>query len=492
MECFKCKSINPEGQKYCGNCGTNLDPSLGALKETLEPIIQRQVDIALKEQVKDQKLVEIETAQAIAVRMQEWAKLLGYFVGIPLVLLAVLLGFLGIRTFSDFKARIDEGEKVIEQRVTTFEEAISQTLQTQQEIVMAQTSISQTLQQTQQETQQLSQEANQARAEFQNLQDELQAINTLRDGVEILQQQVEQLGEAVNIRMIYMPPGVFIMGSDEGNSDEQPMHTVYLDAFYIDGTEVTNAQYRACVEAGACHTPGQTTYYDNPDYAEHPVVYVSWNDANAYCWWAGRRLPTEAEWEKAARGMDGRVYPWGNTFDGSKMNFCDRNCPYDWKDASVDDGYADTAPVGSYLAGASPYGALDMAGNVWEWVADWYDSGYYSQLPQRNPPGPDSSETRVLRGGSWKDGPDFVRCASRSRLVPGDKNESVGFRCARAALSEIYHLIRKGETLSSIAALYGVTAEAIVAANSIPSPYTIYAGQVLLIPIPEQSGGVSP
>jgi formylglycine-generating enzyme required for sulfatase activity len=240
--------------------------------------------------------------------------------------------------------------------------------------------------------------------------------------------------------MAYVPPGEFIMGSDR-RLDTQPAHTVYLDAFYIDKTEVTNAQYRMCVAAGVCRTPGNTVYYDNAGYAQHPVVYVNWNDADAYCRWAGKRLPTEAEWEKAARGTDGWIYPWGNTFDGSKLNYCDQNCSEGWRDTFVDDGYADTAPVGSYPSGASPYGALDMTGNVWEWVADRYDSGYYSQSPDRNPQGPasgelapDSSELGVLRGGSWQDGQGDLRCTVRFEYTLGNKHSAVGFRCARGSL----------------------------------------------------------
>ncbi len=131
--------------------------------------------------------------------------------------------------------------------------------------------------------------------------------------------------------------------------------------------------------------------------------------------------------------MDGRVYPWGNTFDGSKLNFCDKNCSYDWKDASVDDGYADTAPVGSYPAGASPYGALDMAGNVWEWVADWYDSGYYSRSLSRNPQGSDSGDRRVIRGGSWRHNVADGRAANRNKVTPDGADYGVGFRCARGS-----------------------------------------------------------
>ncbi|MFB0534451.1 MAG: formylglycine-generating enzyme family protein [Anaerolineae bacterium] len=253
--------------------------------------------------------------------------------------------------------------------------------------------------------------------------------------------------------MVYVPAGEFTMGATDAEIDSalalcnefsgvcsrhwfenaQPQHTVYLDASYIDRTEVTNAQYRECVEAEVCDTPGKTAHYDNADYAQHPVVYASWNDADAYCRWVGKRLPTEAEWEKAARGTDGRVYPWGNSFDGSKLNFCDENCTYDHKDPSVDDGYKTTAPVGSYPAGTSPYGVLDMAGNACEWVADWYGEDYYSQSPERNPPGPDSGEWRVLRGGSWLDYLWNARCASRLRYLPRLRYSYVGFRCARGS-----------------------------------------------------------
>jgi formylglycine-generating enzyme required for sulfatase activity len=233
--------------------------------------------------------------------------------------------------------------------------------------------------------------------------------------------------------MVYVPAGEFTMGSGKEDSDEQPMHTVYLDAFYIDKHEVTNAQYRACVDAGTCNVPSDTTHYDHANYAQHPVVYVSWNDADTYCQWAGKLLPTETQWEKAARGTNGRIYPWGNAFDGSKLNFCDANCRYDWKDTSANDGYAETAPVGSFPAGASPYGALDMAGNVLEWVADWHDSGYYSQSPALNPPGLGSGEDRVLRGGTWVNTRADARCASRLSAYPDYRNHGVGFRCARGS-----------------------------------------------------------
>jgi serine/threonine-protein kinase len=251
--------------------------------------------------------------------------------------------------------------------------------------------------------------------------------------------------------MVYVPKGTFWMGSTdleiddvltacsdcqrEWYEDEKPRHEVYVDAFWIDRTEVTNAQYEKCVDAGSCTAPSNSSsytrekYYGEPEFEDYPVIWVYWAQAQAYCAWAGRRLPTEAEWEKAARGTDGRIYLWGSGFYGSRLNFCDVNCPFDYKDADSDDGYADTAPVGSYLAGASPYGALDMAGNVWEWVADWYDAGYYAGSPAENPSGPDSGEYRVLRGGSWYDSTWNARAAVRLWNTPGVTNFNYGVRC---------------------------------------------------------------
>jgi formylglycine-generating enzyme required for sulfatase activity len=223
---------------------------------------------------------------------------------------------------------------------------------------------------------------------------------------------------------VYVPAGSFQMGSDSGESDEKPAHPVTLDAFWIDRTEVTNKMYALCVEAGKCSLPSSVgsskrgDYYGNAQYNNYPVIYVSWDNTKAYCEWAGRRLPTEAEWEKAARGTGGRTYPWGDaTPDSTRLNF---NSPD-----------SDTTEVGKYPSGVSPYGALDMAGNVWEWVNDWYDEAYYSNSPLKNPQGPDSGQSRVLRGGSWFVNVRLVRAANREGDEP-DLFNGIGFRCARS------------------------------------------------------------
>lgn len=262
--------------------------------------------------------------------------------------------------------------------------------------------------------------------------------------------------DARGVPMVLVPEGEFTMGSDpdvafaeckklhissdckrEWFEDEYPPHTVSLSAFYIDQFEVTNARYTECVKAGKCTPPNNTSsyrrssYYDNPQFDNYPVIYVNWEQAKAYCEWREARLPTEAEWEKAARGIDGRLYPWGNTFDGRHLNFCDRNCPSNWANKEYDDGHSDTAPVGSYANGTSPYGALDMAGNVWEWVADWYDAKYYATSPRNNPTGPSSGQYRVVRGGAWISTGRDVRVGDRGKFSPTDTYYHLGFRCAR-------------------------------------------------------------
>ena len=231
--------------------------------------------------------------------------------------------------------------------------------------------------------------------------------------------------------MIYVPAGEFLMGSNDADSqardDEKPQHTIYLDGYWIDRTEVTNAQYHKCVEAGLCR---EAECWDDESYhaPNEPVMCVKWDDAWTYAAWVDGRLPTEAEWEKAARGTDGRIYPWGDEFDGTRLNYCDRNCGEIWKDTGADDGHARVAPVGSYLSGVSPYGALDMVGNVAEWVADWYDEGYYVRSRVRNPQGPGAGDDRVAPGGCYANDTSLVRCASRDWGFPDYGYPFTGFR----------------------------------------------------------------
>lgn len=249
----------------------------------------------------------------------------------------------------------------------------------------------------------------------------------------------EEMVSPDQMMLVFIPAGEFKMGSSRADDpqafdEELPQHIVYLGDFWIDKTEVTNAQYAMCVASGNCTPPANNysstreSYYNNSQYADYPVVFVSWSQAAAYCSWAGRRLPTEAEWEKAARGSDGRVYPWGNTFDGTLANSCDANCNLPWK-GQYDDGYVETAPVGAYPNGASVYGILDMAGNVYEWVADWYDP--YNPDRQENPTGPNSGLDKIMRGGSWGDDPAHVRTTIRSPINPDNWLDFIGFRCAR-------------------------------------------------------------
>jgi len=264
--------------------------------------------------------------------------------------------------------------------------------------------------------------------------------------------------------MLFVSAGNFLLGSADSDSmsheDEKPQLVVYLDAFWIDQTEVTVAQFQDFVNAtsyvtdaerGCCAgdyakvggmvlVPGavfaKTANWKLPEGSgaavalpRRPVVQVSWNDAAAYCQWAGRRLPTEAEWDKAARGTQGLIYPWGNAFKEGLTNFCDKNCGANWHNINYDDASGRTSNVGLFPKGASPYGALDMSGNVWEWVNDFYDFRGYYRFPTANPPGL-SGTAHVIRGGSWADTLDRVRASARASNLPDGRDNATGFRCA--------------------------------------------------------------
>ena len=235
--------------------------------------------------------------------------------------------------------------------------------------------------------------------------------------------------------LILIPAGDFQMGCDPTHNNSYPcknyvlpLHSVYLDTYKIDKYEVTNAQYARCVRAGACVVPESEpsdfykSNYKNPAYVNHPVVFVSWQDAVNYCTWAGKRLPTEAEWEKAARGTTIRVYPWGDqTADCKLANFTiSSSCEVNTQ----------TNVVGSYPTGASPYGVMDMAGNVGEWVNDWYQSDYYTISPLRNPRGPASGNAGVLRGGGWSTPSSNLGISNRAKVSRDHKESFTGFRCA--------------------------------------------------------------
>ncbi len=218
---------------------------------------------------------------------------------------------------------------------------------------------------------------------------------------------------------MWVPAGRFLMGSsneDTGvSSDEKPQHLVSLYGYWIYKTAVTVAQYHHFCQATGRQMP------ESPSWGwldTHPMVNICWNDAHAYAKWAGVVLPTEAEWERAARGTDGRSYPWGNDWDAAKCS------------NSVGNTQTNTSPVGSFPAGASPSGCLDMAGNVWQWCADWYGAHYYQHAPATNPIGEETDTVRVMRGGSWNDcKADFFRVAYRDWCEPTYCDHLIGFRC---------------------------------------------------------------
>ena len=272
------------------------------------------------------------------------------------------------------------------------------------------------------------------------------------------------LATAVADVMVIVPAGEFLMGSPAGSDgfdDEQPQRRVFVSAFWIDRLEVTNAAYHRFVQATGHRAPGNanpavTLWEQNAPIAgidQHPVVNVSWEDASAYCRWIGKRLPTEAEWEKAARGTDGRRYPWGNEWDLMKANsasyWAERTVEFasgaEWEafwvkgegarisKAKGIKGEVLTLPVGSFPAGASPYGLLDTAGNAGEWVQDWFDPNYYQSASLSDPPGPAKGAVKAMRGGSWLKPALSLRTSDRDWGTIDSRPSGTGFRCAKDA-----------------------------------------------------------
>ena len=228
--------------------------------------------------------------------------------------------------------------------------------------------------------------------------------------------------------MVLVPAGEFVMEAHQeyemADKDERTTHTVYLNAFSIDRYEVTTARYAKFIQETKRPAPKYWSEETLKQHERKPVVGVDWNDAAAYCAWVEKRLPTGAEWEKAARGTDLRLYPWGNEEPGRQWANFDHCC---------DKGYEALTEVGSFEQGKSPYGVYDMAGNVWEWVADRYDEGSYGKSTERNPTGRSTGEKRIVRGGAWDSASTYVRSSYRLRLSPTFRLDNIGFRCARDA-----------------------------------------------------------
>lgn len=252
-----------------------------------------------------------------------------------------------------------------------------------------------------------------------------------------------RISVADGMTQLLVPAGSVSMGGLDvyAENDELPAHVVQIDAFWIDQVEVTNGMYQLCVQAAGCAPPrraqseNRLRYFGDAGFRDYPVISVDWEQAAGYCAWAGRRLPTEAEWERAARGDDLRTYPWGDAAADSTL-------------ANYNNRVGDTSRVGSYASGASPFGALDMAGNVWEWVADLYKANYYDSSPEANPSGPEAAPgliERVIRGGSFLDARVNIRVSNRGHaagpnaaLAPqdpargGGSSLRIGFRCAQS------------------------------------------------------------
>ena len=240
-------------------------------------------------------------------------------------------------------------------------------------------------------------------------------------------QKQEAAARGDDAPMVAIPAGEFWMGVDGmiGLEDEKPRHKVWLDAYRMDVYEVTVASYARFLTATHREPPAYWETVKQTEHGDRPVIGVSWDDAEAYCRWAGKRLPTEAEWEKAARGTDERSYPWGNQKPAPDLANYALGARFSYSQV--------LKPVGTYEKGKSPYGLFEMGGNVWEWTQDWYDGGYYGRSSEKNPAGPGEGQFKVLRGGSWSDMAKYMLTYGRFKLPPSTRNSYTGFRCAKSS-----------------------------------------------------------
>jgi formylglycine-generating enzyme required for sulfatase activity len=247
-----------------------------------------------------------------------------------------------------------------------------------------------------------------------------------RSILESVQAHLLFVGSRNDAPMALIPAGEFAMGSDRGQDDEQPVHRVSVKPFYLDAHEVTVSHYREFLSSQKVDPPFKWNDASTGSHDGKPVIGVNWYDARDYCRWVGKRLPTEAEWEMAARGIEGRTYPWGNAHPTKAHANAGQS---KWR------GYDTLSNVGRYELGKTPEGVYDLAGNLWEWVADWYDPVYYQFSPRDNPSGPPAGPLRAMRGGAWNNDSKTIRSTNRAGYAPDARRNDLGFRCARDAKS---------------------------------------------------------
>ncbi len=366
MKCTICGEQVPDTAKVCGYCGHVLKKDQGHNIDSVDRTLKRK-------------------------RMPAWLK---WAIAAGVVILAILIGLFVIGTINrnrtqalmnDMQKEFVEESAPMAHNTATKDNTYTQAAATV-EVIIQQTEMTPTTQ--------------------------IEATAT----VEPTQEPDEVTNNLDGAEMVYIPAGAFLMGASEddvlANSDEKPQRSVVLDAYWIYKYEVSNAKYRSCIEAGVCS--GSLNRYPADTF---PATFISSYEAEMYCSWAGGRLPTEAEWEKAARGVGANLYAWGDD-------------PPNCSQANFEGCLGSSSAIGSYPAGVSPYGVEEVAGNVWEWVSDWYSSSYYQQSGNvSNPSGPERGEYRVIRGGGWGSPVEKLRISERGWVTPNWNQSTVGFRC---------------------------------------------------------------